>query len=97
MEMNETFTVKDINDFTSQSNEFVESYLMENKISINVTPKIKSLLTTLEGLQKIIKKTKYQYCEGVEIDRLEDQLLDELKYEIRENLKVLVWGSFSNE
>lgn len=94
MEMNETFTVEGINDYTSQSDEFVESYLMENKISVDVTPKMKSLLTTLEGLQKIVKKTNFEYCDGVDLDRLEDQLFDQLRDEIRTNIKISFSGSF---
>jgi len=90
IEMNKSFTVKGITDFTSQSDEIVESYIREDKISINVTPKMKSLLTTLEGLQKIMRTSSIEYSDdlNIAISRMDDKLFDELRDEIKMNLVV---------
>lgn len=90
IEMNESFTVEGITDFTSQSDEIVESYIRENKIGINVTPKMKSLLTTLEGLQKIMRTSSIEYSDDLNmaISRMDDNLFDELRDEIKMNLVV---------
>ena len=85
MELNETFTISDIANYNLHSDEFVENLIKRENIWIEVTPKMKSLLTTWNGLRKLNSTMKW---DSKELISIEDTIFHQLSDEILENVRI---------